>query len=107
MNELEELLKQRKELDKKIEELKNKAFTKGNVRYEVSKLYGRQAHVVRIKKMSFYKGIKGYNEGRYTNKRFSIIEALSKEETKDNIKRLIEDLKDLLDELEEQGEYDD
>lgn len=97
MDELEELIRQKKELEKKIQNLKGKETVCGRVKYEVCRSYGNHIDLalVKVSKSTAYNRLNGYNPNRY----FSIIETNSKEDAIKQIDEVIRDLNELKEKL--------
>ena len=92
MNELDELLAQRKELDRKIRELKKTEIYCGNAKWNLQKLPRGDEWTVFIKKRTF---------NPHYDRYYAVIQLEDKEEALHQLDLLIEDLKGLRKEIGE------
>lgn len=97
MGELDDLIKQKAELEKRIKELKLQTKRIGGVRVDKTNLYGKEGvYILKIHKDSFYKPL--YNKDKY-NKSFAIIEAENRDLLISKMEILVKELNEMLSNL--------
>ena len=100
MTELEELMKQKKEIEDKIKELKEKGIVFTNAKYGIQHYacFDQYYVAVRVKNIETMP-----NRERYTWKH--IINRHNKEELLPVLREIIKNLTELADEMEKRGEF--